>query len=131
MVRGWILFSCLTLSVLFRLFSEQTDSYFKFFNGKPFPFSDRLLDKHSYVYFAMELIIAIGYSLCMIIQDSTPKWLLWLFFAIMVADLLHYILWMRDEGPGWNLIKCTLFGLPLLYLELNSLWRQYKSLPKT
>jgi hypothetical protein len=126
MVRAWIIFSCLTLSVLFRAFSYETEDYFQFFNGKPFPFSDRLLDKHSYVYFAMELIIAIGYAACMIIRDDTPKFLLWLFFAILVLDLLHYILWMRDEGPGWNIIKCAMFAVGLLYYELPRLWKQFR-----
>lgn len=125
MLRAWILFSCLVLSVLFRIFSEDTEEYFKFFNGKPFPFSDHLLDKHSYTYFAMELLIAIGYSWCILIRDNTPKSFLWLFMAITVLDLIHFILFKRDPGPGWNIIKCSLFGVPLILYEIKTRWTHF------
>lgn len=125
MVRAWIIFFCLTISVVFRVFSEETKEYFQFFNGKPFLFSDRLLDKHSYTYFFMELMIAIGYASCMLIQDQTPKFFLWLFLGIMIFDLLHFILWMRDPGPGWNIIKCAMFGVPLLAYEIKTRWTRF------
>ena len=126
MFRAWMIFSCLTLGVLFRVFSEKTEEYFHIFNGKPFLFSDRLLDKHSYTYFFMELVSAIGIGSCLLVQDNTPKYFIRLFMVILVLDLLHYILWMRDEGPGWNIIKCTMFAIPLFYVELPRLWIRLK-----
>ena len=78
------------------------------------------------VYYTMEHIVAIAVALCLLIKDSTPKWLLWLFFGIMCADFFHYICFLRDSGPGWNLIKVVVFGLPLLYIELKIIWIRYK-----
>lgn len=120
MVRGWIIFSCLILGVVFRVYQfDKTHTI-------SFPFSERTLDRHSWVYFFMEHIIYLGLALCIIIQDSTPKFLLWLFFAILVLDLFHYVLFFRDEGPGWNLIKVIIYGIPLLFIELKRLWHQFK-----
>ena len=126
MVRAWIIFFCLTISVVFRLYSEETKEYFHFFNGKPFPFSDRLLDKHSYTYFFMELLIMIGVVSCLLIRDDTPRFFFWLILGIAVFDLLHFVLWMRDPGPGWNIIKCAMFGVPLIAYEIRMRWDHYK-----
>lgn len=70
----------------------------------------------------MEHLIALGIAMCIIIRDSTPKILFFLFIGILVLDLVHYLLFFRDEGPGWNIIKTLLFGIPLLYLECKKIW---------
>lgn len=116
MTRGWIIFSSLVLGVVFRLWKyNKADTV-------GFILSDRTLDVHSWVYFFMEHIIAIALAMCIIIRDDTPKAFFYLFIGILVLDLAHYLLFFRDEGFGWNLTKCALFGLPLLYVELNRLW---------
>jgi hypothetical protein len=115
MVRGWILFSCLALSVIFRLYRPYTGEV-------KFPFSDRILNTETWVYYTMEHLIAIGVAACLFIRDSTPKQLIWLYFAILCLDFLHYLLFFRDETPGFNIFKVVLFGLPLLWIQLKHLW---------
>lgn len=119
MIRGWILLSSLVLGVLFRIFTP--------FEGRnTFLFSSRILDRNTFNYFLMEHIVAIAVAFCLLIKDSTPVSLLKLFVLIIILDLIHYKLFFRDEGPGWNLIKCTLFGLPLLYIEIKRHWTHLK-----
>lgn len=117
MIRGWILLSSLVLSVLFKLWPDYSPALITF------PFSEKTLNTQSWVYYFMEHIIAIAVAGVILINDHTPRWLLVLFFILMVVDLLHFILFYRDEGIGFNLIKVIIFGLPLLYLELKTLWR--------
>lgn len=74
----------------------------------------------------MEHLVSIGVALCLVIKDDTPIMLLRVFLAIIILDLIHYQLFFRDEGIGWNLIKCALFGLPLLYLETKRNWKHLK-----
>lgn len=119
MVRGWVLFSTLVLGVLFRIYTP-------FQGSNTFLFSSRVLDRNTWVYYTMEHLIASGVALCLLIKDSTPVFLLKLFFVIIVLDLIHYELFFRDEGIGWNLIKCALFGLPLFYLETKRNWTHLK-----
>ena len=118
MVRGWILLSCLALSVLFKLFDRIGKSDWPVVT---FPFSRETLNIESWVYYVMEHVISIGVAACLLIRDSTPNWLLWLFFWIMVADAVHYVLFYRDTGIGFNLIKVVIFGLPLIWTQLKYL----------
>jgi hypothetical protein len=37
-------------------------------------------------------------------------------------DLLHYMLFFRDEGIGFNLVKVIIFSLPLLWIQLKQFW---------
>ena len=90
-----------------------------------FSFSDRVLNLESYVYFTMEHLIAVLVALLLPFKDSTPKWIFILFVAIMVADWLHFALFFRDEGIGFNLAKVVVFGIPVLITEI---WRQLKQL---
>lgn len=125
MVRAWIIFSSLVLGVVFRLWNYDPKSVVSF------PLSERTLDVHSWVYFFMEHIIYLGLALCIIIRDNTPMWFLWLFFGILVLDLFHFVLFFRDEGPGWNIIKCSIYGVPLIYVEIKRLWILLKQLGST
>lgn len=124
MVRGWILFSSLVLGVIFRLWDYDKTHIVQF------AFSERTLDIHSWVYFFMEHTIALAFVLCIInpkwLRDTTPDLLLWWFFVILILDFVHYILFFRDEGAGFNLTKSILFGTPLLYLEFKNLWTLLK-----
>lgn len=112
--------SSLVLGVIFRLWKYDKS------NTVVFILSERTLDVHSWVYFLMEHIIAIALAMCIIIQDNTPKFIFFLFIGILALDLVHYLLFFRDEGPGWNIIKTLLFGLPLLYVEIRRQWTQLK-----
>lgn len=118
MVRGWILFSTLTLSVIFKLWPDYGGNV-------TFPFSTKSLNTQSWIYYVMEHIIAIGVASCFLIQDSTPRWLFWLFFVIMCLDLIHYVLFFRDDGVGFSLLKVIVFGLPLLYVEIQRQWTHF------
>lgn len=118
--RGWLLFSTLVFSVLFKLWPDYGSGNFTFL------FSSKTLNNQSWIYFLMEHIIAVYYVGVMLIKDSTPRWLLWLFFAIIFIDGVHFVLFFRDEGVGFNLAKAMLFGLPLLYLETRNQWKHWK-----
>ena len=124
LIRGWILLSCLALGALFRLNRPFTG------NGQTFLFNERVLDRESHVYYSMEHVIAIAFAFCIInpnwLRDNTPKWVLWVFIGILTLDYLHYYLFFRDEGAGWNLIKMTIFGFCVLYVQLNRQWTHLK-----
>lgn len=124
MWRGWIIFSSLVLSVLFRLFDKHGKAELN--NGQDwapvhFLFSDKTLNRESWVYFTMEHVIAIAIAGCLLIRDNTPRHLLWLFFAILAVDMLHYWLFFRDEGIGFNLVKVLVFGTALIWTQLKQL----------
>lgn len=118
MIRAWILLSTLTFSVLFKLWPDYGGNI-------SFPFSSKSLNTQSWIYFVMEHIIAIGVASCLLIEDNTPKGLFWLFFVVMCMDFIHYVMFFRDEGIGFNVLKVIIFGMPLLYLELRGLWTRY------
>lgn len=120
MVKGWILFSTLVFSVLFKLWPDYGNGMVSFL------FSEKTLNNQSWIYYAMEHIIAISYITCFFVKDSTPEWLLKLFLLIIIIDLVHFVLFYRDEGIGFNLAKVIVFGLPLLYLEINNQWKHLK-----
>lgn len=124
MIRGWIIFSSLVLSVLFRLFHKYGQNILPDWSDVPFLFSNKALNRESWVYFFMEHIIAISVSVCLLIRDSTPRFLLWLYFAILLIDCLHFVLFFRDEGIGFNLAKVIIYGIPLTWIQLKQLKNQ-------
>lgn len=119
MVRAWILLSSLTLSVIFKLWPDYGSKI------RTFPFSVETLNTQSWVYYLMEHIIAVSVALCLVIKDATPKFMFVLFAFIMGADLLHYLLFYRDTGIGFNLIKVVVYAVPLLVLEIMKLWKHW------
>lgn len=124
LLRGWMLLSTLVFSVLFKLWPDYGNGYYTFI------FSSKTLNNQSWIYFMMEHLIAVYFVGVMLIKDSTPQWLLWLFFAIVFIDGAHFVLFFRDEGIGFNLAKAILFGLPLLYLETRNQWKHLKRFMK-
>lgn len=126
MLRGWIIFSTLVLSVLFRLFHKYGENILPHWTDVGFLFSEKTLNRESWVYFLMEHINAIGIAAALLIQDSTPRKLLWLYIIIIIADGLHYLLFFRDEGIGFNLAKVIAFGVPIAYFEITRRWTQFK-----
>lgn len=115
MIRGWILFSTLVLSVLFRLWPDWGQETIGF------AFSDKRLNSQSYTYYLMEGVIAIAVASCLLVHDNTPRWIIQLFILIMIIDVVHYVLFLRDEGPGFNIIKVIIFGGALLWIHLKQL----------
>lgn len=120
MIRGWTILSTLVLSTLFRLFDKVGKADWPLVD---FPFSEKALNFESYIYFLMEHLIAIGIAGCLLIQDSTPRLLLWVFFGILCLDMMHYILFFRDEGIGFNLVKVIIFILAILWSHRRYLKR--------
>jgi hypothetical protein len=118
MIRGWIIFSSLVLSVLFRLWLPTATKVVGF------PFSEESISIQSWVYFTMEHIIAVAIAACLLIQDSTPRKLLWLFLIILCVDLIHYWLFYRDPGIGFNLAKVLTFAIPLTWIQLRQLFHK-------
>ena len=128
MWRAWVILSTLVFSVLFRWFDKH--GKIELNGGKDwspvnFPFSQKSLNLESHVYYSMEHFIAILIAFLLLFKDSTPRWIFWLYFAIQTADFVHYRLFYRDEGIGFNLLKVTVFGLPLLYVEIKRQWTRY------
>jgi len=118
MIRGWVIFSTLTLGVLFKLWKDEAHGMVGF------AFSDKTLNTQSWIYFTMEHVSAIALGFCVLIKDETPRWLIQLFILILIIDLFHYILFFRDEGIGFNLIKVIVFGLPLAWIQSKQLLNQ-------
>lgn len=119
MIRGWLIFSTLVLSVLFNFFRLEGADV-------TFPLSEYTVTKHWFWYYVFEHLNVILVAICIIIKDSTPRWLLWLFIAIQIADFIHFRLVYRDEGIGFNLAKVIVFGVPMAYLEINTQWKHLK-----
>ena len=113
MIRGWILFSTLVLSVIFKLWPDWSPA------NVGFIFSDKKLNTQSWTYYSMEGLISISVAACLLIQDNTPRWLIQLFVLITIIDLVHYLLFFRDEGPGFNLVKVVIFGSALTWKQLH------------
>lgn len=122
MWRAWVIFSTLIFSVLFKLFNAHGKAVLnggQDWNPVHFLFSERILNRESWVYYSMEHLNAVLISVLLIFKDQTPKFLLWLYFGILIADGLHFLLFYRDEGIGFNLIKVVVYGLALLYFQLK------------
>lgn len=112
MVRAWIILTTFVLSVLFKLWGDYQGTM-------SFPFSESKLPTQSWIYFLMEHLSAIAIGFCVLIQDDTPRWMIQLFILILLVDLFHYLLFFRDDGIGFNLLKVLCFGLPLLWIQLR------------
>jgi len=115
MIRGWIILTTFVLGVMFKLWKDYQGTM-------SFAFSETKLPTQSWIYFLMEHINAIAIAFCILIQDDTPRWMIQLFIAILLFDLIHYLLFFRDEGIGFNLAKVLCFSLPLLWIQLKQLW---------
>lgn len=122
MWRAWVIFSTLVFSTLFKLFLAHGKAVL---NGGEdwapvgFLFSDDLLNRESWVYFFMEHLNYICIAFILLFKDDTHKFLLWLYFGIVVADLLHFIAVYRDEGIGFNLFKVATYAIALLYFKIK------------
>lgn len=106
--------STLTLSTIFKLFVIYGKEDWPIVH---FAFSEKTLNLESWVYFTMEHINAIGIGCCLVINDNTPRWLLLSYIWILIADLVHYLLFFRDDGIGFNLFKVVIYGGCILYNE--------------
>lgn len=123
MCRGWAILSTLVFSVLFRLFDRYGKAELN--SGQDwapvhFRFSQRTLNLESHVYFSMEHVIGAIIALLLCFKDSTPRWLFILYFGIQVADFIHYRLFLRDEGIGFNLAKVVVYGAALVYASTRT-----------
>lgn len=116
MVRAWLLFCSLVLSVIFRLWMPTATG------TVGFAFRKEDVSVQTWVYFTMEHTIAIIVAACLLISDNTPRVLFKVFLAILVIDLLHYWLFYRDEGIGFNLLKCLIFGVAVLWTQFKGRW---------
>lgn len=126
MIRAWLILSTLVFSSLFKAFTTE----YRLTPRDPaprqevgFPYHSILLSKHTFVYYVMEHINAIIIAVCLLIKDDTPKWMLWLFVAICVADLIHFRLFYTDDGIGFNLIKVIIYGIPTAWMQIRYLKR--------
>lgn len=122
MWRAWVIFSTLVFSTLFKLFNAHGKAVL---NGGEdwapvhFLLSSEVLNRESWVYFIMQHINEALIAFILIFKDDTPKFLLWLYFGILVADGLHFVALYRDEGIGFNTLKVATYGLALLYFQFK------------
>lgn len=121
MIRGWLLLFSLVLSVVFKLWPDFG------FRIHTFLYSDETLNTQSLWYYRMEHWTAIIGAGCLLIHDNTPRFIIWIFFTIICIDLMHFELFYRDKGIGFNLIKVIILGIPLLYLEIRNQWKLLKN----
>lgn len=123
MIRGWLLLSALVFSVLFKLFNKHGIAFLN--DGHDwapvhFLFSKQSLNRESWVYYCMEHLNDVIYAACLLISDSTPRFLLWVFFAIMVFDWVHFLLFFKDEGIGFNLAKVLIYIIAFAWSHKKS-----------
>lgn len=95
-----------------------------------FPFNDTLLKKDTYVYYAYEHA---GLVILSTLLFSGPErkyiFMYWLFLVIQLIDWADYHLFYTSNWCyyclPWNVIKVTLFGVPLVYLTWKNLHQRY------
>lgn len=112
-LRALILLSTLVLSVVFRLWPDYGQGMVGF------AFSQKELNTQSWIYYTMEHVNSLAIAACFLISDNTPRFLFVVFAYIMLADLIHYWLFFRDEGIGFNLFKVVIFTIALLWTQLK------------
>lgn len=117
MTRAWIILSTLVLGVVFKLWKDYQ-------GVMSFPFSETKLPTQSWIYYLMEHVNAIAIAGVILIHDNTPRWLLWIYFYILILDCVHFVLFFRDEGIGFNLAKVIIFGGPLTWVALKQQLKQ-------
>lgn len=123
MWRAWAILTTLVFSVLFRLFDKHGKVELnggKDWSPVSFPFSDKILNLESHVYFSLEHTISMLVAFTLCFKDSTPRWLFVVYFGIQAADFLHYWLFFRDEGIGFNLAKVLIYGSALVYASTRN-----------
>jgi hypothetical protein len=124
MVRAWLLLFTLTIGVTFNFIFvparlSPNDPPPKVETVK-FPYSQYELSEHTFWYFIIRYINVIVLACCLLIKDNTPRWLFALFVFICVLDLIHFRLFYRSEGSGYNILKVLLFGIPTAWMQLKS-----------
>lgn len=88
-----------------------------------FPFYDMRLNPATHIYFIGEKITMIILSYLIYNEAVEYKGALQVFFIIMIADLVDYLLcygsvWYDLEGfpVSMNTVKCLVFGFTILYV---------------
>lgn len=123
MIRAWILLSTLAIGVLFNLIPvperKSPNDPAPQVETVKFPYSDYELSEHTFWYFIIRYFNVIALVACMVIKDNTPRWLLLLFVGICVIDLIHFRLFYRSEGSGYNLGKIILYGIPTVWSQIR------------
>lgn len=127
MIKAWILLSTLSIGVIFNLIlvPERKNP-----NDPPpqietvkFPYSDYELSRHTFWYFILRYVNVAAIAACACFVDRTPKWLLILFVFICIVDLIHFRLFYRSEGSGYNLMKILSYGIPTTWMQIR-FWRK-------
>lgn len=113
MIRGWIIFGTLVISTSFKAFRHMIAG------SVGFLFHEEILNRQSWVYYGTEHLNFIGIAIAVLIKDQTPRSLLILYLVIEVLDLIHFILFYRDDGLGFNLFKVLLYGIPLTWMQVK------------
>lgn len=126
-VRAWLLFFTLVIGVVFNLIPvkerKSPNDEVVIVDPVTFPFSDYTLSKHTFWYFVIEHANLIIIAACFFIPDNTPKWLFILFFGICILDLIHFRLFYRSDGSGYNILKALLFAIPMIWTQVKFLRR--------
>lgn len=123
MIKAWILLSTLAIGVTFNLIWVPDR---KSPNDPPpkvetvtFPFSDWELSRHTFWHFILRYVNVIAITACLCFTDKTPNWLLLLFVGVCLLDLIHFRLFYRSEGSGYNLAKIFVYGIPVLWVQIK------------
>lgn len=127
MIKAWLLLFTLTFGVTFNLIYvparlSPNDPPPQVETVK-FPFSEYELSEHTFWFFIIRYINVIILASCLLFKDNTPRWLLFLFVMICVLDLIHFRLFYRSEGSGYNILKVLLYGIPTLWTHIKYLRR--------
>lgn len=126
MTKLILLFVTLLTGITFLMFpnSPTAESYF--------PFSDMQLYLKTHVYYIFEKLIMIVLAYIIASESKEYKQAVWVFFGLMVCDLIDYLLtyssiWF-NLGPipvSMNTTKVFIFGLTIFYEWLTSIGTRY------
>lgn len=97
-----------------------------------FPFSDVQLYLGTHIYFILEKVTAIILSYIIASESKEYKEAVWVFFGLMVCDLIDYMLtyssiWFTIGSipVSMNTTKVIIFGLTIFYQWLTSIGHRY------
>lgn len=122
MAKLLLLYCVFLLSIVFVVLPDFTTERYDFFL-----FSDQKLTAQTYIYFLCEHLVMIILSYIIFAESKKHRGALWVFFMLMICDLVDYILgynevWVKLSAfpVSFNTVSVLIFGLVIINEWINS-----------